>query len=397
MIDRRRLLAELARRYQVMQSWPSVARIGLWAVVWSLIVSVLVAPHTPVFGDRSIEPDRPPSAVRYVSPVDRADTAGFLPPSHDPDAFTLAWIGGSEVKLREVSIPGAFSERVSSVDGRPLRIDSYNVIAPRIIDAIRAIDAAGRSGADAIVLSINPAWARTEWSLRGWDALDVSDLGTLWRQRSTWSWAAALTGPDDYAWRLSRAAFPIVETQVRLNDVAADAVDVFDILDDRAGERTGDPAVDIGDPRLPADTGLWLVEHEGPEIMATEDARVAGLMRGVGVSQAEARFFGELLIDVAERTGVPVFLYGPSFSPESLADPDFAAAAGQVEQFWAEIATTVTSPLVELEPRSLSRDYASAGTFINNVHMADPGPFADLLRERLCGFWGALESGWECV
>src|SRR5690606_36169511 len=105
------------------------------------------------------------------------DFAGYLPPPHDPDGFTVAWIGGSEVKLREVSVPGAVEQRVGTVGGRPLLVDSYNLIAPRMIDVLRAIDTARGSGADAIVVALNPAWVRSERSMRDWPNLDVANVG----------------------------------------------------------------------------------------------------------------------------------------------------------------------------------------------------------------------------
>ena len=302
----------------------------------------------------------------------------------------MAWVGGSEVKLREISIPGAFDQRVDTVGGRPLEIDSYNVIAPRIIDAIRAIDTAEAAGADAIVVALNPAWVRTEWSLRGWPNLDVSNLGTLWSQPSSWSWALALTGPDDYAWRMSRAAFPLVEAQTRLNEYARDKVDALDVLE---RPEPGTEQVDAGDPRLPPGSDMWLVDEYGPDVLADEDTRVASLIAGIGVSAARGRATSPRCCSMPSRSaGVPVFLYATPFSPESLANPEFDARAREVEDYWASFVDEIDSDLVELEPRSMSRDYDSAGTFGNNVHMFDPGPFADVLVERLCAQWARRRS-----
>jgi hypothetical protein len=381
-------------RFGVLRSWSSLARVAVWVMAWCLIASFVVAPLLPRYTDREHEADVPASEVRYVGPIARTDYAGFLPPDHDPDAFTVAWVGGSEVKLREISIPGAFDQRVDTVGGRPLRIDSYNVIAPRIVDAIRAIDTADRAGADAIVVSLNPAWVRSEWPVRGWSNLDVSNLGTLWSHPSSWPWALALTGPDDYGWRLSRAAFPIVEAQTRLNEYARDKVDAIDVLE---RPEPGSEASDAGEPRLPPGSDLWLVDEYGPGVLADEDARVGSLIGGIGVSQHEARYFASLLLDAAEEADVPVFLYTTPFAPESLADPEFDARAREVEDYWASFLDEVDSGLVELEPRSMSRDYDSAGTFGNNVHMFDPGPFADVLVGRLCAQWAAADPSWECA
>jgi hypothetical protein len=382
-------------RFGVLRSWPSVVRVGVWVLVWCLALSLIIAPQLPRYTDRDHQADVPASGVRYVGPISRTDYSGFLPPPHDPDAFTLAWIGGSEVKLREVSVAGAFDRRVDTVGGRPLVIDGYNVIAPRVIDALRAVDTASRSGADAIVVALNPAWVRAEWSLRGWPNLDVSDIGTLWARPSTFTWALALTGPSDYGWRLSRAALALVDAQTRLNERARDKVEWLDVLDDPSAEL--EASAETGDPRLPPGSDMWLVDRYGPDALGDEDRRVAALIGGIGISQHEAQFFAELLLDAAGDAGVPVFLYVTPFAPESLADPAFDAAAHEVEAFWTALAVTIDSPLVELEPRSLSRDHPeSAGTFANNVHMVDPSWFADALVDRLCSQWSAADAAGEC-
>ena len=204
----------------------------------------------------------------------------------------------------------------------------------------------------------------------------------------------ALTSPADYAWRLTRSAFPIVEAQSRLSEEARDTVDELDLV-----LRPTDPGpADRGDPRLPGNpTAFWLVDEYGPSILDGADARVGGIMAGIGPSQHEAEFFARLMTDRLADAGVPAFLYTTPFSAESLADPDFDASARDVEEFWRELADRTEAPLIEIESRSLSRDYPSEGTFLNNVHMADPGPFADILVERLCSQWRAADPSQECT
>jgi hypothetical protein len=391
------IITVLTERLGVFRTWGSFGRVAAWVVVWCVAISFVVAPRLPAHTDRQPVADVPASGVRYVAPLSRADLAGYLPPADPGDPFKLAWIGGSEVKLREVSVPGAFDQRVDGVGGRPLVIDSYNVIAPRMIDVLRAVDTAVASGADAIVIALNPAWTRSEWSMRDWPNLDVSNVGTLWSRRSTWSWALALTSPADYGWRLGRAALPVVEAQTRLSEEARDRVEALDIVlrPDEADAAGVDQA---GDPRLPSNpTAFWLVQEYGPEILDGGDVRVGGIMDGVGPSQHEAEFFAHLLIEVLADADVPAFLYTTPFAAESLDDPAFDTRAREVEAFWASIGNAIDDPLIELESRSLSRDYASEGTFFNNVHMSDPGPFADILVERLCAQWTAADPTWECT
>ena len=391
-----RVVETVTQRYGVLRSWPSVGRVAAWVAVWTVVLSVVIAPQLPRSTDRDVQADQPASSVRYVGPVSRTDYAGFLPPTHDPDSFTLAWIGGSEVKLREVSVAGAVDQRIDSVGGKPLLIDGYTIIAPRLVDTVRAFDTAVESGADAIVVALNPAWVRPEWGLRGWPNLDVSNIGSLWTRPSTWSWALALTSPADYAWRVSRAISGIVEAQSRLNERAREVVDVVDVLDDPPTDAQATAVADTGDPRLPPGSDLWLVDRRGTDVLSDEDRRVAALIEGIGSSPAEAEFFAGLLLDRAADAGVPVFLYVTPFAPESLAKPEFDAAVQQVEEFWATRQASIDSPLVEIEPRSLSRDHDFAGLFFNNVHMSNPGPFADVLVGRLCAQWGAADPALEC-
>lgn len=388
------VLRFLTDRYGVFASWPSVARVAIWVVIWTLGLSFALAPALPTFTDRAHTPDDPSSNVRYVGPISRTDFAGFLPPEHQDGSFTVAWIGGSEIKLNQNSVPGAVENRIGTVGGRPFLIDSYNVIAPRLIDVLRAVDTAIDHDADAIVVALNPVFVRSEWSMREWANLDVSNVGLLFERPSTASWGALLTSPADAAWRLSRAAIPLVEVQARLNERADEESERFDLIDDP--DEPVDPAP--ADPRLPTEPStFWITQEYGPERVEDDDVRVRTLMEGIGPSRHEARFFIDALIDRLAEADVPVFLYTTIFAPESLADPAFDAAAREVEAFWASVAADIDDPLIELEPRSMSRDFDAAGTFIDHVHMHNPRPFANVLVERLCTQWARTDPDWTCA
>ena len=388
-----RVLRFLTDRYGVFRTWPSFVRVAAWAVAWTLVISAVLAPSLPRYTDRDHSPDNPPSNVRYVGPISRSDFAGFLPPDHADGSFTVAWIGGSEVKLNQVSVPGAVENRIDTVGGRPLLIDSYNVIAPRLIDMLRAVDTAIDHDADAIVMALNPAWVRSEWSMRDWTNLDVSNTGLLFERRATAAWGALLTSPADVAWRASRALIPLVEVQSRLNERADDESEAFDLIDDPVEP----PAAATGDPRLPTEPStFWITQAYGPERVADDDVRVRPLIEGIGPSRDEARFFVDALIDRLADADVPVYLYTTIFDPDSLADPEFDAAARDVEAFWASVADDVDDPLIEIQSRSLSRDFDSAGLFIDHVHMNDAQPFAEVLVDRLCAQWTRTDPNWSC-
>ena len=142
----------LLTRMGVLDTRASMIRVAAWITAWALLIGHVVTPLAPRYTERPTVADIPATAVRYVAPSSQTDLAGFLPPKHDPKAFTIAWIGGSETKLNAVSVPGEFSRRVTSVGGKPVRVDSYNLVAPRTLDAYLALRAAIESKADALSL-----------------------------------------------------------------------------------------------------------------------------------------------------------------------------------------------------------------------------------------------------
>jgi hypothetical protein len=215
----------------------------------------------------------------------------------------------------------------------------------------------------------------------------------LFDRWATAPWGALLTSPADAGWRVGRAAFPLVEVQARLNERAEDAVDVFDLIAEPETQASPEPA----DPRLPQEPStFWITQQYGPERVTDDDDRVRTLMEGIGPSRHEARFLVDALIDRLDQAEIPVFMYTTILDPDSLADPEFDAAARDLEAFWASVAAGIESPLIELEARSMSRDFDSTGTFIDHVHMNDSGPFADVLVERLCAQWRRTDPDQEC-
>ncbi len=394
-----RVVAVLTERLGVFRTWGSFARVAVWVVVWCVVVSLVVAPAPPSLDDREHVEDLRPSDVRYVGPTSRQDFGGFLTPPHrTDDPFTVAWIGGSEVKLLGVSLAAEVSNRISAFGNRPVQIDAYTLIAPRPIDVIRALDSARANEVDAVVVSINAIWLTDEWSMRAWPNLDVSNIGTLWRYPSTWPWAASMTTPADAAWRVTRAAFPLVEAQNRLNDNAHEIVDAIDMV-----ARPADGGIPTGtdepDPRLPAtanSTEFWLVQEYGVSIMDDTTVRIAKMVDGLDDDSPVADALNLRMVLTATAADVPVLMYVTPFSPEELTNPELAVAANQVEAYWTQLAGRLTSPLVEIEPGQLASLFAEQATYFDAVHMRDAAPFAEVLVPRLCANWQTAHPTKEC-
>ncbi|MEO6571562.1 MAG: hypothetical protein ABIO83_08435 [Ilumatobacteraceae bacterium] len=399
-----RLISVLVERFGVFRTWSSFARVGVWVIAWCLVIGFVVAPHRPRPADRQREADVPASDVRYLGPVSKQDYAGFIAP--DPaadDPFTVAWIGGSEVKLTTVSVAGEVANRIATFGDRRVQIDGYTVVAPRPIDVLAALDSAVANHADAAVISINANWLSDEWSMREWSNLDVANAGLLWSEPGTWPWAASLVSPADIAWRISRGVFRVVENQSEYNERTSDLADALDIVDrpaapvDAAVAPPVDPDADRPDPRLPADaTAFWLVHEYGADVMTDPAVFVGKMVEGLDDASPVADSLNLRLIEHAEAADIPVYLYVHPYSPAALATPEFASAAAQVEQYWAQIATHISSPLVQIQSAVLTPELGDRAAFNDVVHMSDGGPFAELLVPRLCANWQLAHPDLEC-
>lgn len=384
---------DVLRRHRVLTSWASVGRVTAWIVVWTLMLSFASSRLVADAPEREVVADVPPSNVFYVAPTSLADFAGFLPPPDDPDVFTIAWIGGSEIKLNTVSVPAAFQRRVPNIGDRPVRTVVYSLVANRIGDVVRAADTAAASGADAVIVALNPSWTRADF-IRGWDNLDVSNLGTFWKRTGTLPWAAATTGPDDIAWRVSRAVFGVVDDQVQWSQWLDERLDVLDVIQDPPTDQIEPPEID---PRLPRESDTyWLVREHGTDIVDDVHLRVIAQLRGSGIDRDVVDPLVDAFFDELASASVPVYAYASSLNPADLADPEFDAELVAVEAFWADRATSLPDRIA-IESRMWSRDDpAAAAAFGDIIHFIDPEPFTAHLAEAFCAHLTSVDPTLEC-
>jgi hypothetical protein len=389
-------LATLLRRIGVFSTWGSVARVAAWVVVAALVLGRVLPSHATVYTDRPIPADEPASAVRYVAPFDKGDEDGFLAPPHDPNSYTVAWIGGSEVKWQSVSVPARFASRVSAVGGEPVVIDAYSMLAMRSIDALTALHAAIDNGSDAIVVAVNPSWFFPEWSEQAWQALDVAYPGTLWRDPSTWGWAPFIASPGDLLLALAGSAMPLVDNRAGARDDVDGVFDATDVLlhppVDPAG--TAPPTTLKG---LPTDTSdFWMLHERGRASQTSFSARFTVFLQGLeGADHSAGDDAVRQLLDVAADAGRPVFFYFTPVSFDVLDDPVDEPLVASLEARLAAIAGGATRPSVTVQADSLSREMEPGDVFLDVVHMNDPGPLLDLLTPLLCDQWKRV-AGAEC-
>jgi len=88
--------------------------------------------------------------------------ASSVPAERVTPPLTVAWIGGSEVELRDVSLTGAMADHLPAVGDRPIAYRPYTSIAAMPEDDVAHVDAAVAAGADVLAVSVNPAWLTWE-------------------------------------------------------------------------------------------------------------------------------------------------------------------------------------------------------------------------------------------
>lgn len=383
----------LLRRAGVFSTWGSVARVAAWTVAAALVLGRVLPSHTTTYPDRPIPADEPASAVRYVAPFDKGDEDGFLAPPHDPNSYTVAWIGGSEVKWQGVSVPARFASRVSAVGDKPVVIDAYSMLAMRSVDALTALHAAIDNDSDAIVVAVNPSWFFPEWSEQAWQALDVAYPGTLWRDPSTWGWAPFIASPADLLLALAGSAVPLVDNRGSARDNVNGVFDATDVL--------LHPPADSSPPTtlkgLPADSSdFWMLHERGRESQTSFSARFTVFLQGLEDADHSAGDDAiRQLVDVAAGSGRPVFFYFTPVSFDVLDNPVDEPLVAALEERLAAIADGAAGPTVTVQADSLSREMEPADVFLDVVHMNNPEPLLDLLTPLLCDQWKRVGAA-EC-
>jgi hypothetical protein len=390
----------LTNRARVLDTRSSFVRVVAWIVLFVVVLGRAVSPAAPTATDRAVAVDVPASVnVRYIAPTSETDFAGFLPPKHDQSAFTVAWIGGSESKLNAVSVPGEVSRRVSAVGGRKLLIDSYNLVAPRALDAYFALRAAIDSHADAIVMTINPVWFTPEWSIHEWTNLDVSQPSALLRTPGTWKWALAFQSPSDVALATMQRAVPLVAAQIKANKTMQDALDHLNLLHLDPAPVAPKPAP--GPLRYGSD--FFLAESNGGTIPGSSVQRLALLLKGLGMHSGD---IGDdsirLLLDTAEASHTPTYVYTNPLSFEAFDNAVLGPLAEADARRLARIAAPITAPNVPasnvvVQSKYLTHELAPSDVFFDVAHMNDAGPMADLLVSKLCGPWPGTNPPLSCT
>jgi hypothetical protein len=84
-----------------------------------------------------------------TTPTTAAEPAGPL---------RVGWIGGSEVELRDVSLPAAANALELTAEQRPVVFEALTQVAPSPADTLARVDEAIAGGAEGLIVTFNPQW-----------------------------------------------------------------------------------------------------------------------------------------------------------------------------------------------------------------------------------------------
>ena len=70
----------------------------------------------------------------------------------------VGWVGGSEVVLRDVSLPSLANELGLEVGGRPVVFEPFTKTAASAVDTASLVSSALASGVEALIVTFNPQW-----------------------------------------------------------------------------------------------------------------------------------------------------------------------------------------------------------------------------------------------
>jgi hypothetical protein len=371
-------LIERLKAVGFVPTWAALVRIGLWMIVALLAVDLALPDRAPNLAAEFENRAAPNAWIRSVT-AQRGDPRGFTPSSND-DVFKIAWIGGSELLMRNDDgrsfLPHLVHERLQHADGLPVSIDMYFVSGMRLLDEYAAVLAALDNGVDAVVVSLNPVWSTSDLSIHGWDGLDTGLVTHLLGRPGAWPIGASFLSPSDLFWSV---------------------VNRFDVSDDRyqwAGEYAAffdgftlipsPPAAPSDDTPEPSGLDQIRQMRSPLEFWARFAPRqVATLERFSTSTSGVNDVILSLIADALVDGDVPAYVYTAQINYDRMNDPEDAAWIDKIERTLTDHTADFQSPTIDFEPALLSRRVGDL-VFQDIVHVSSFGAAPDVISDDLC-------------
>lgn len=112
-----------------------------------------------VFTAPSVSPTTSPAGPSTsTSTTTTSTTTTALAAAEPAGPLHVGWIGGSEVELRDVSLPAAANVLELTARQRPVVFDAFTQVAPSPADTLARVDQALAGGAEGLIVTFNPQW-----------------------------------------------------------------------------------------------------------------------------------------------------------------------------------------------------------------------------------------------
>jgi len=376
-----RFLDTLRDRFGFVVTRWAIVRIAAFAVLTLVVAGIVVEPRPGERDDAALAT----SQTRNVA-LPFGDPRGFDPTAKG-DHFTIAWIGGSETMAvgprTRAYIAGLVTERLGTVDGRPVSTDLYYLDAIRLVDEVAALSSALSSKPDLVVISLNPVWVLNDLALQQWGYLDGAlARGSVWPP-SRWAVAASVLSPGDVGWRVLAAASPsLVGDRFVWGLDASETTAGLSFLDVVAGEKP--PTTELGALAARRPVDFWFSRFT-PSNPGTDLAeKQLGILERQMASRSSINAVAvRQMFEMVRTAGADAYFYVHPIDPTVYAQPDARRYIAELRAELARVTAGQTSGTIAFDPQGL-QDRVAPSEYRDIVHVRDGRNEAAVLTTDLC-------------
>ena len=380
----------------------SLLRIGVWCIVWFVVLGTLVPvvqrqPENNTYNN--VAGIRQAANVSVVSPG-RGDISGFNNTASD-DAFRVVWIAGSSIQSISPDyytfVPAEVSHSLpAEIDGREVVIDVMFLSGIRIVDIYFAALTAMETSPDLLVVTMNPIWVLNNTATHDWPGLDPLAVQAGASNPSAWSLLARYTSPSDYLLAATAAVAEPVKHRKLTGQPVDEKAAALTFLDPDSGtapQASGSELDRIRAMRIPV--AFWRTYRQAPVPGQSLSERQLQFLTDSTLDTNTANFdvlraLGKLTADTDTLT----FLYMAPVSPEILEDPAVDAVISDIEATVEQARPEFSAPNQYFDSENLARKLPPFA-FNDIIHLKEVGEVAEYLGAEICEF--ASGAGFDCV
>jgi len=374
----------------------SLLRIVAWTVVGLLLIAFVWPTQPPKYSDSAYN-HHIPSPFSKVVTLDKNDPRGFLLHKHGKNSFTIAWIGPSTLQsINKVPghttytfIPADVRQRIPVIDGKRTYVDLYFIEGARIMDLYAATQAALHSGADMVVLDLNPLWIYNTAEVQGWPNLNGITFNHIAKSPSQWSVGAQFIGPADATSGVAGKYFKSIYNRWTYAQKVNRHLNWFSVLDTSvpppASTKPLSPLQRIAQMTDPLQ--FWVkyrvsgsaASQHGSAIERQLQFLLGSTLSGSTVNDdVVAHLFG-----ILAKSNRPAYVYVPPIAPTAMANARISAALARIEHHLAAQAAQHQGPYLKVQAQSLGRILPPM-KFNDIIHVAEAGPMVTYLSHAVC-------------